>query len=145
MEVNNVSNHNPDYNTTTSKKEEPLTQELDKEAFLKILIAQLRNQDPLNPMDGDEFVAQMAQFSSLEQLTNLNESIKELKEQQQGMTAVNLLNREVTVKVDGETLRGEVTGVKMEADPKILIGDKPYKLSDLQEVHERGGENEQKD
>lgn len=145
MEVNNVSNHNPDYNTTTSKKEEPLTQELDKEAFLKILIAQLRNQDPLNPMDGDEFVAQMAQFSSLEQLTNLNESIKELKEQQQGMTAVNLLNREVTVKVDGETLRGEVTGVKMDADPKILIGDKPYKLSDLQEVHERGGENEQKD
>lgn len=145
MEVNNVSTHNPNYNTTSDKKEEALTQELDKEAFLKILIAQLRNQDPLNPMDGDEFVAQMAQFSSLEQLANLNESIKELKEQQQGMTAVNLLNREVTVKVDGETLRGEVTGVKMEADPKILIGDKPYKLSDLQEVHERGGEDDQKD
>jgi len=145
MEVNNVSTHNPNYNTTGDKKEESLTQEMDKEAFLKILIAQLRNQDPLNPMDGDEFVAQMAQFSSLEQLTNLNESIKELKEQQQGMTAVNLLNREVTVKVDGETLRGEVTGVKMEADPKILIGDKHYKVKDIQEVHERGGENEQKD
>ena len=48
---------------------------LGKDAFLKMLIAQLRHQDPLNPMDGTAFVAQLAQFSSLEQLTNLNETM----------------------------------------------------------------------
>ncbi len=47
---------------------------MDKDAFLKLMIAQLKNQDPLNPMDGTEYAAQLAQFSSLEQLTNLNDS-----------------------------------------------------------------------
>ena len=45
---------------------------LGKDAFLQMMIAQLKNQDPLNPMDGTAFVAQLAQFSSLEQLSNLN-------------------------------------------------------------------------
>lgn len=48
---------------------------MDKDAFLKLMIAQLKNQDPLNPMDGTEYAAQLAQFSSLEQLTNLNDAV----------------------------------------------------------------------
>ena len=51
-----------------------------KDAFMKMLIAQLKNQDPLNPMDGTQFAVQLAQFTSLEKLTNLNETMKVLPE-----------------------------------------------------------------
>jgi flagellar basal-body rod modification protein FlgD len=52
---------------------------LDKDAFLKLLTTQLQNQDPLNPTDSTEFTAQLAQFSSLEQLTNVNATLNTLK------------------------------------------------------------------
>ncbi len=49
-----------------------------KDQFLKLLVAQLQNQDPLNPLQGDAFVAQLATFSSLEQLVSINSGIQKL-------------------------------------------------------------------
>lgn len=49
--------------------------DMGRDDFLKLMIAQLQNQDPLSPMDGTEYAAQLAQFTSLEQLTNLNDSV----------------------------------------------------------------------
>lgn len=60
------------YNNTTQRT---LSSTLGKQDFLNLLIMQMRHQDPLDPMKGTEFAAQLAQFSSLEQLTNLNESM----------------------------------------------------------------------
>jgi flagellar basal-body rod modification protein FlgD len=51
----------------------------DKDAFLQLLVAQLKNQDPLNPADGVEFLAQLAQFSQLEQLMGIRNEIQALR------------------------------------------------------------------
>lgn len=59
--------------TTPTKNSTP-----DQETFLKLLVAQLKNQDPLAPQDGTQFVAQLAQFSSLDQLININQQLGEL-------------------------------------------------------------------
>jgi flagellar basal-body rod modification protein FlgD len=81
---------------------------LGKDEFLKMLIAQLKHQDPLNPMDGTAFTAQLAQFSSLEQLQNINTQLSAFTKQQQSQgntQAVNLIGREVLAK--GDTIRAE--------------------------------------
>ncbi|WP_026689896.1 flagellar hook assembly protein FlgD [Alteribacter aurantiacus] len=64
-----------DYKARNSNKR---TDDLDKDAFLKILITQLQNQDPLNPMEDKEFIAQMAQFSTLEQMANISSTLDKL-------------------------------------------------------------------
>lgn len=72
---------------------------LGKDDFLKILMTQLQNQDPLNPMQDKDFVAQMATFSSLEQMTNLNSSMDSFiksVEQNQFMQASSMIGKTVT-------------------------------------------------
>jgi flagellar basal-body rod modification protein FlgD len=69
-----------------------------KEAFLTLLITQLQHQDPLNPADSTEFTAQLAQFSSLEQLSNVNENLATLKLYQASINnaqAVSFIGKEV--------------------------------------------------
>jgi flagellar basal-body rod modification protein FlgD len=76
---------------------------LDKDAFMKMFLAQLQNQDPLNPMDSTQMAAQMAQFSSVEQLSNLNTTMTQLlKQEQASLNAqlINLLGREAVVQGD---------------------------------------------
>ena len=75
------------------------SKELDKDAFLSLLITQLQNQDPLNPTDSVEFTAQLAQFSSLEQLGNVNENLELLQIFQASINnsqAVSLIGKEIT-------------------------------------------------
>jgi flagellar basal-body rod modification protein FlgD len=64
-----------------------LEQTANKETFLKLLVAQIRNQDPLNPTDGTEFLTQLAQFSQLEQLMNIRSDIEALTTQLAATTA----------------------------------------------------------
>ena len=59
---------------------------LGKQDFLKLLITQLRNQDPLNPLDQNQFLAQTAQFTSLENLQNISTQLAEMKALSQGQT-----------------------------------------------------------
>jgi flagellar basal-body rod modification protein FlgD len=77
-----------------------------KEDFLTLLVTQLQNQDPLNPSDPTEFTAQLAQFSSLEQLFTVNETLQSLTsatEGQQQMSALSLIGREAVF--DSECFR----------------------------------------
>ncbi|WP_051542007.1 flagellar hook assembly protein FlgD [Clostridium lundense] len=98
-------------------------EELDKNAFFKILAAELSHQDPTNAKDGTEFVAQMAQFSSLEQMANLNSSMK-------FMGASSLVGKTVMVNKineNGTLYSGKVTGVSKDGDTVMLniaVGEK---------------------
>jgi len=82
------------------------TSVLGKDDFLNLLITQLQNQDPLNPTDSTEFTAQLAQFSSLEQLSNVNENLEQLQNYQTAANnsqAVSLLGKEITA--NGNSLK----------------------------------------
>jgi flagellar basal-body rod modification protein FlgD len=88
---------------------------LNKDDFLKLLVAQLKNQDPLNPSDPTEFTAQLAQFSSLEQLFNVNESLEQMNSSNtelERLSALSLLGREI-VSESGDFRFAEGTGVKL--------------------------------
>lgn len=85
-----------------------------KEEFLKMLIAQLKNQNPLNPLDGTEFTAQLAQFSSLEQLQNVYAELKTLSQRQATLNnsqLVGLIGQEVTTRGNAFTAAGGPVGL----------------------------------
>lgn len=83
---------NTTQNTTSKTTSTEHKTSLDQDAFLKIMLAQLNHQDPNNPMDDKEMTAQLAQFSSLEQLTNINSGIKSLVAAQAKDTLTNAVN-----------------------------------------------------
>ena len=72
------------------KVENAPNNDLDKMAFLRLLTTQLANQDPLNPMEDREFIAQLAQFSALEQMQNLNKTVENLGTEI--LTSMEMLN-----------------------------------------------------
>jgi len=90
-----------------------------KEDFLTLLVAQLQNQDPLNPDDPTEFTAQLAQFSSLEQLYNLNESMAGLTTAQansEKLSALSLIGKEVSYNGSSFTFEGDPVAVGYQID-----------------------------
>ena len=82
---------------------------VNKDEFLKLFVAQLKNQSPLDPLKGHEFIAQLAQFSSVEQLTSLNTSFAEEFKFQQLLGGGDLIGRNATY-VD-TTLGGMSQGI----------------------------------
>ena len=110
--------------------------ELGKDEFLKILITQLSHQDPTAPMEDTEFVAQMAQFSTLEQMTNMSQEFTRLAGILSAGQAINMLGKTVEV-IQGDTI---VTGVVKEIAggdfPQLLINGKYYDFQNVQRVME---------
>lgn len=91
-------------------------QAMGREAFLKLLIAQLENQDPLKPQDNSSFVAELAQFSSLEQAMGMNDRLDMLALQQQGLgnsQVTALVGKQATVKGGIVTLDGSGLGTQL--------------------------------
>ena len=95
-------------NSLDTKSKAPTEeQDLGKDAFLQLMIAQLQNQDPLSPAKNEDFIAQLAQFSSVEGIQNINDSMQELASSfrsSQALQASSLVGRQVQVSTDTATL-----------------------------------------
>ncbi len=115
---------------------------LGKDDFLRLLITQLKYQDPISPVDDKEFIAQMAQFSSLEQMQNLNTNLSEMMLAQQKLSALGqamqMIGKEVELFTkEGESLFGKVTGVQFRSGwPEIIVDGKLYDFTEVVAIRE---------
>ncbi|WP_353855753.1 flagellar hook assembly protein FlgD [Bacillus sp. Bos-x628] len=123
--------------TDTSSSAAKKTDTLGRDQFLKILLTQLQNQDPTNPLDDREFVTQLATFSSLEQQMNMNESIGQLNKvmstfvahQDPFTTYVGWIGKEVIGKKDDKEISGTVKSVKNINNEYFLVLNDGTKVS----------------
>jgi flagellar basal-body rod modification protein FlgD len=88
--------------------------------FMKILLTQLTYQDPLKPMDNQAFMAQMAQFTSLEQSQRLNDKVQQLIENQAALQSVGLVGRTIDVATASGQSTGVVTALLLQGDAPLL-------------------------
>lgn len=118
---------NNEFNAALSKQK---GSNLDKDSFMLLLVTQFKYQDPLNPMEDKEFIAQMAQFSSLEQLMNLNTSMEGLTtatNNQQMINATSYIGK--LVSVSGNTI-GKATTTNAEGKKETTVSTFRYAFGD---------------
>ena len=116
--------------------------ELGKDDFMKILITQLSHQDPTKPMEDKEFIAQMAQFSSLEQMTNMSQQFSSIAQRLNSSSAMNVLGQDVELMVNGQTVQGAVEAVTGGEFPQLMVNGSYYDFSTLQTVYNSKGDTE---
>ena len=111
--------------------------------YMKLLVTQLQNQNPLEPLDNKDMSAQLAQFSQLQQTENLNTSFGKVLESVQRSYASSLIGKEVSFQVpaaDGtiQTQTGEVDEVVIGADGTLLlmVDDRQVKLADVTSIRD---------
>lgn len=114
------------------------TKSLDRDAFLKLLITQLRNQDPMKPMEDQAFIAQLAQFSSLEQMQKLNQGLESMGQNSAAAQAFALIGKTVDY-LDSATssfVTSKVDSVSfVDGQPLLDVGDAQVELSAVVKVY----------
>jgi flagellar basal-body rod modification protein FlgD len=106
-----------------------------KDDFLKLLITQLSNQDPTSPMENTEFIAQMAQFSSLEQMTNMNQEFAKMNSMLVSSQAVATIGKTVDVSLGDTTTTGVVEAVTYGQNPQVKINNMYYDMKQISAVY----------
>lgn len=104
---------------------------LGKDEFLRILITQLQNQNPISPVEDKEFIAQMAQFSSLEQITNLSNEFSKLSASLSGAQSLQLLGRHVEIDDNGLLVQGVVSSVTTGSNPSVSVQNRNYSIDSI--------------
>jgi flagellar basal-body rod modification protein FlgD len=110
--------------------------QLGQDDFLNLLVTKMKSQDPMNPQSDEDFIAQMAQFSSLEQSKTMSSDMATLKTQQEVLTANGLIGRNVSV-TDGKNqiAQGMVTSVSTgDGSPQVMINGAPYSLDSISSI-----------
>ena len=120
------------YNKSLAVNGRTSSQSLGKEDFLRLLVTQLANQDPTQPMDDTEFIAQLAQFSSLEQMSNMNASFEKLNSMLTANQAVSTIGKVVEM---GDGATGVVQAVTYGDHPQIRVGDRFYDMKQISAVY----------
>ena len=115
-----LNNFVRDFNLNLNPTRQP-QQSLGKDDFLKILITQLSYQDPTAPMDDKQFIAQMAQFSTLEQMTSIAGDFSKLTSLLLGSEANSALGKGVEIMEGERIIQGVVQAVTREDTPQVLV------------------------
>ena len=123
------------FNKTLTVNGRKASQELGKDDFLKLLMAQMTHQDPTEPMDNSQFIAQMAQFSSLEQMYNVSNGFTKMAQMMQSNEAASTLGKVVDLDVEGEKVSGVVEGFTRGENPQIQVNGNFYNMDYVRAVY----------
>lgn len=131
------------YGTYTNSNQKQNKNTLEKDDFLKLLVTELKNQDPLQPADNKQFITEMAQFSTLEIMNNVAAAIEGLqdeisKQTQQSLLVqgTSLIGKEVTgTDADGQLIQGIVESIIWKDEElELQVGDSKLKLTEVSQV-----------
>jgi flagellar basal-body rod modification protein FlgD len=112
------------------------------EAFMGLLLAQMRNQSPMDPMDDNQMISQMAQLNSLQELQSISSSLKLMTESNKFLSSAGLIGKYAKYTTKDEegnagSATGKISSVSIDGDAIVLtIGGKSVSLGDLSEVSE---------
>ncbi len=130
-----IENEVNNFNKTLNASGRIPSQQLGKDDFLKLLITQLTNQDPTSPMEDTQFISQMAQFSSLEQMTNMNESFNKMAAMINAGQAASTLGKTVDLDIGDTTTQGVVEATSFGANPQVMVNGMFYDLNKIKAVY----------
>lgn len=125
MDIYNINTQSA---TTYNKTETTGNSEMGQKEFLQLLIAQMQNQDPMNPMDGNEFTSQLAQFNSIEQLIDINAGLNNLQGTQNIMSTS--LTNSMAASLTGKQVRALSNQVHLSASNPSEV---QFKLNNVAE------------
>lgn len=116
MDISNIASQTAGL---TGQNKQADNKKLGQEQFLQLLVAQMRNQDPINPMDGKEFASQLAQFNSVEQLIGVNKGLESLRQSQEMMSAG--MTNSMAASLTGKEVRALSNKVHLEPGKEATI------------------------
>jgi len=131
--INNASNAQATANAITSAT----NQTLSEQDFLNLLVTQMTQQDPLDPMTNEDLLSQMVQFSTLQGNTAMQSTLSSLQTTEQFTQANSMIGAQVTVQTDssGDTAQGVVSGISLSSGtPQIIVNGQAYSLSSVLSV-----------
>jgi flagellar basal-body rod modification protein FlgD len=122
--------------SSSSAKSGAITSDQTGTAFMSLLLAQMKNQNPMEPMDDSAMISQMAQLNSLDELKKISESLSTMSSTNQFLSAATLIDKNISyLNADSEEVDGTVTGISMDgSDVYLKVGSASVLLSRLRSV-----------